>query len=203
MNEHVAGATGLIITDPYNEFISEGGRIWSSIKDVAETVGTLDNMRQIAQAARTAGIRVFFSHHRRWRPGDFDGWAQLTDGQARTERLRLFPADGWGGQWHPDFIPEPGDVVLHEHWAQSGFANTDLDLQLKQHGIHKIVLIGLIAHTCIESTGRFGMELGYHVTLVRDATAAPTMEMMRAAHELNGPTFAHTITDTKTLVEQF
>jgi Isochorismatase family len=30
----------------------------------------------------------------------------------------------------------------------------------------------MVANTCIESTGSFGMELGYHVTLVKDATAA-------------------------------
>ena len=35
-----------------------------------------------------------------------------------------------------------------------------------------LILIGLIANTCIESTARFAVELGYHVTLVRDATAA-------------------------------
>jgi hypothetical protein len=34
------------------------------------------------------------------------------------------------------------------------------------------------------------------VTLVRDATAAFTAEMVRAAHELNGPTFAHAILTT-------
>jgi len=74
-----------------------------------------------------------------------------------------------------------------KHWAQSGFANTDLDFQLKQHGKTHVILIGLLANTCIESSGRFAMELGYHVTLVRDATAAFSPEMMHAAHELNGP----------------
>ena len=44
------------------------------------------------------------------------------------------------------------------------------------------------------------MELGYHVTLVRDATAAFTKAMMHAAHELNGPTFAHLILTTAQLV---
>jgi len=34
------------------------------------------------------------------------------------------------------------------------------------------------------------MEPGYYVTLVKDATAAFAKEMMHAAHELNGPTFA-------------
>ena len=75
----------------------------------------------------------------------------------------------------------------------SGFANTDLDFRLKQKGIIQVIVIGLLANTCIETTSRFAVELGYHVTLVKDATAAFTKEMMRAAHELNGPTFAHAI----------
>src|SRR6266542_2083379 len=36
-----------------------------------------------------------------------------------------------------------------------------------------------------------GMELGYHVTLIKDATAAFEQEGMHAAHEVNGPRFAH------------
>ena len=63
-----------------------------------------------------------------------------------------------------------------------------------------MIVIGLLANTCIESTSRFAMELGYHVTLVKDATAVFTKEMMRAAHELNGPTFAHVILTTAELV---
>ena len=63
-----------------------------------------------------------------------------------------------------------------------------------------MIVIGLLANTCMKSTSRFAMELGYHVTLVNDATTAFTKEMMRAAHELNGPTFAHAIVTTAELV---
>jgi nicotinamidase-related amidase len=45
------------------------------------------------------------------------------------------------------------------------------------------------------------MELGYHVTLVRDATAAFSHEMMHAAHHLNGPTYAHANVITSELIE--
>ncbi len=82
----------------------------------------------------------------------------------------------------------------------SGFANTDLDVLLRQRGITHVIVVGLLANTCIESTARFAMELGYHVTLVKDATAAFTPAMMHAAHELNGPTYAHAITDTQRLL---
>jgi len=87
-----------------------------------------------------------------------------------------------------------------EHWAQSGFANTDLDTQLTQRGIQKIILVGMVANTCVESTARFGMELGYHVTLMKDATAAFSHEGMHAAHEVNGPLFSHAILTTEELL---
>jgi nicotinamidase-related amidase len=45
-------------------------------------------------------------------------------------------------------------------------------MQLKQRGITRVILVGLLANTCTETTGRYAQELGYHVTLVRDATAA-------------------------------
>ena len=63
-----------------------------------------------------------------------------------------------------------------------------------------MIVVGLLANTCIESTARFAMELGYHVTLVRDATAAFSPEAMHAAHEINAPTFAHAILTTDALI---
>jgi nicotinamidase-related amidase len=58
----------------------------------------------------------------------------------------------------------------------------------------------MIANTCIESTGRFGMELGYHVTLIKDATAAFSHDAMHAAHAIDGPTYAHAILTTEELL---
>jgi uncharacterized protein len=80
--------------------------------------------------------------------------------QRLVQQLQPFAKDTWGGEWHPDFVPQPGDIVIKEHWAQSGFANTDLDFQLKQHGVTRVFAVGLLANTYIESTGRFAMELG-------------------------------------------
>jgi nicotinamidase-related amidase len=53
----------------------------------------------------------------------------------------------WSGEWHPDFMPQPGDIIIKEHRAQNGIANTDLDFQLKQRGIGRVIVIGLLANT--------------------------------------------------------
>src|SRR5262249_4705663 len=83
----------------------------------------------------------------------------------------------------------------------SGFANTDLDLQLKKHGIHKLIVIGLRANTCVESTVRFAAELGYEVTMVKDATASFSGEEMHAALDINIPNYASAIVTTNEVVE--
>ena len=134
--------------------------------------------------------------------GDYAHWHHTTPYQRSGAQRRIFEKGSWGGTFHDDFQPQDGDVVVHEHWGTSGFANTDLDLQLKQYGIGRVILIGLIANTCLEATGRFAMELGYHVTLVKDATAAFSAEAMHAAHEINGPTYAHVITTTSALIAE-
>jgi nicotinamidase-related amidase len=198
-----AASTGILLVDPYNDFLSEGGKLWPLAKETAEEVHLLDHLRTIVATARNVGMRIFFVPHHRWEPGDYTHWKHPTHTQIASGNRQTFAKDTWGGTFHDDFQVQSGDIVIKEHWAQSGFANTDLDQQLKQHGIERIVVIGMLANTCIESTSRFGMELGYHVTLVRDATAAFSREAMHAAHELNGPTFAHAILTTDELIAAF
>ncbi|MEU4098253.1 isochorismatase family cysteine hydrolase [Streptomyces sp. NPDC026673] len=193
-------STAILLVDPYNDFLSEGGKVWPALESVATQVGLLDNLRAVVGAGRRAGQKVFFVPHRRWQEGDYETWEHPNPTQRLIQDRHTFALGTWGGEFHPDFQPTDEDVVVLEHWAQSGFANTDLDFQLKQHGITHVIVIGLLANTCIESTGRYAMELGYHVTLVRDATAAYLPEMLHAAHELNGPTYAHAITTTADLL---
>ena len=193
--------TGLLIVDPYNDFMSEGGKLYGAIKATADASGMFDNLRRIIPAVREAGIQVFIVPHHRSHHGDFDGWQHINMFQKAGLPTKAFEVGSWGGEFNTEFGPKEGDIVIKEHWAQSGFANTDLDAQLKQHGVQKIILVGLIANSCIESTARFGMELGYHVTLVPDATAAFSAEGMKAA-ATNAPMYAHAILSTADLLEQ-
>ena len=193
--------TALLFVDPYNDFLAEDGKLWPIASAIAIQVGLLDNLRRITAAVREAGIPVFAVPHHRSEPEDFAGWQHATPYQLGVAKVQPFAKGSWGGEWHPDFAPRPGDVVVKEHWGSSGFANTDLDFVLKQQGARRLILVGLLANTCIEGTARFAAELGYHVTLVTDATAAGSPERMHAAHVLNGPTFAHRIVTTAELID--
>lgn len=192
--------TAYLLVDPYNDFLSEGGKVFPLIKAMADQNGLLDNLRKLDRAVRGLQIPVVIVPHHRWEKGDYENWDHPTPTQCKIMHMHHFARGEWGGEWHPDFAPQDGDIVVQEHWGSSGFANTDLDFRLKQKGITHVIIAGLLANTCIEATARYAAELGYHVTLVRDATAAFKAEMMHAAHELNGPTFAHVIACTDELI---
>ena len=192
--------TGLVVIDPYNDFISDGGKVWDRIKGVAEGNQCIPHMLQLLAAARGTGISVFYALHRRYRPGDYETWKYIAPIQKAAWLRKTFAYDTWCGEIRSGFEPRPGDVVASEHWCSSGFASTDLDLQLNKHGIHKLIVMGLIAHTCVEATVRYAAELGYEVTMVQDATADYSDKEMHAALEINIPNYATAIVTTEEIV---
>ena len=193
--------SALLVIDPYNDFISEGGKIWDRLKSVAEANGCVPHMLQVLNAARKAELRVFYALHRRYRPGDYETWKYIAPIQKAAWLHKAFEYGTWGGEIRSEFTPQLGDVVALEHWGSSGFANTDLDLQLKKHGVHQLIVIGLIAHTCVEATVRYAAELGYEVTMVKDATADYSEEEMHAALDVNLPNYASAVVITRDVVD--
>jgi ureidoacrylate peracid hydrolase len=192
--------TALLVIDPYNDFISAGGKIWDRIRAVAEANNCVPHMLQVLVAARTAELRVFYALHHRYRPGDYETWKYVAPIQKAAWARKSFEYGTWGGEIRAELAPKPGEIVAMEHWCSSGFANTDLDLQLKKHGIHQLIVIGLIAHTCVEATVRFAAELGYEVTVVKDATADYSDEEMHAALDINMPNYANALVSTEEIV---
>ncbi len=59
--------TALLVIDPYNDFISEGGKVWDRLKTVAEANDCIPHMLQVLNAARKAELRVFYALLHRYR----------------------------------------------------------------------------------------------------------------------------------------
>ena len=133
-------------------------------------------------------------------PGDYETWKYIAPIQKRSWLSKAFEYGTWGGEIRREFEPQPGEIVTLEHWGSSGFANTDLDLLLKKHGIHQLIVIGLIAHTCVEATVRYAAELGYDVTMVRDATTDYSEVEMHAALDVNIPNYASAVVTSNEIV---
>lgn len=194
-------STALILVDPYNDFLSEGGKLWENVKETVLGNNVIENLKLLVSECRKAKIQIIYAPHRKTQKGDYLNWSFLSPSQAGSKNLILFEKDSWGGEFHPDLLPQENDLIAQNHWTASGFANTDLDFLLKQHGIQHIVIAGMRANTCIDSTARYGVELGYHVTLIKDGIGAFNWEEIKATVETNFPNYGHQLYNTKEFVK--
>jgi nicotinamidase-related amidase len=71
---------------------------------------------------------------------------------------------------HPDVLPREGEVVIGKHHANA-FRDTDLLATLRNLGVTKLIVCGMQTHMCVEAAARAAADLGFEVTVVRDACA--------------------------------
>jgi nicotinamidase-related amidase len=184
--EYDAASTALLLVDPYNDFLSDGGKIWPMVRGVAADVGLLENLRTVVAGVRAVGIRVSSSRIGVGNP-------ETTNPGNTRIRVRI-PCSACNRS-RRGFGAGIG-IPNSSHGRKTSSCTSTGPRAASRTRITHVVAVGLLANTCIESTGRFPMELGYHVTLVSDATAAFSRDHMHAAHGLNGPPFAHAILAT-------
>jgi nicotinamidase-related amidase len=95
--------TALLCVDLYNDFLSEGGKLWPWVKDIAAEVNLLNNLRAVVRTAREVGIAVYHVPHHRWEPGDYINWKYPSPYQLGAAQRQAFAKDTWGGTFHDDF----------------------------------------------------------------------------------------------------
>ena len=193
MPSYPAHQTAVVVVDPFNHFLSEGGKMWPYVKETVEQGHVVEHLGLLLQTARNHRLLVVYAPHRHTREGDYLNWKHFSPSQEGTKKLVLFQQGSWGAEFHPALTPQPGDLIAQHHWTASGFANTDLDFLLRMHGIESVVIGGMRANTCIDCTARYAVELGYHVTFIRDGIGSFNQEEIRATVEINFPNYGHAL----------
>lgn len=195
--------TALILIDPFNDFLSEGGKLYPYTKETVEGVNLVQNISRLLHKAREQGLKIIYAPHHHTTKADYLNWKFLAPSHQGTKNMTVFEKGSWGAEFHPDLLPQPGDLIAQNHWTASGFANTDLDFLLRMHNIERIVLAGMRANTCIDSTARYGVELGYHVTLIKDGIAAFNWDEIKATVEINFPNYGHSLLSVQEFIDSF
>ncbi|ROS73142.1 nicotinamidase-related amidase [Curtobacterium sp. PhB130] len=81
-----------------------------------------------------------------------------------------------GVGFHPLVAPADGEPVLEKHEPNS-FVGTGLQSLLADAGVTELVVVGMMSSMCVDSTVRAASELGFTVTVVSDACAAPDLTL--------------------------
>lgn len=88
----------------------------------------------------------------------------------------IFATGSDGAAIHPRLTPQTGETVITKT-LPSSFDNTTLHAFLQERGITTLVLAGLMAHMCVETTARTAVPLGYGVIVAADACASRDLPM--------------------------
>ncbi len=131
---------------------------------------------KVLQAARSAGVRVFFFRHMSL-PVEVAGVSQLRMAMAwqRVDKVSdvkpWFLRDTPGFQLIPELSPLPSEVIF-DKITMSAFEGTPLNIALRDSGINSFAIVGVAMEIGIEPTVRHAADLGYIPVIVTDACGA-------------------------------
>jgi nicotinamidase-related amidase len=170
--------TALVLVDVQDAFMQEKGDL---TRQLAALVSYAKKQQyRIVYAPTKRGI------NRRYRaPAHSDIQRQL----AAFDNAELTPAL---------LAPSSGDHVLQHRESLSAFSGTDLHTRLAAEGIKRLILVGPLVNTTLDSTIRDAAQLGYHTTVVSDCTG-PVSPAITAAIGMTFPRYAHEVIDFSTL----
>ena len=151
--------TALVIIDMLNDFVRPGAPL-----RVEGAESLIPANRRGIEAARKAGSLVLY----------------LTDAHLPDDlEFRAWPAHAVrgteGGKVIEELAPEATDVVVPKR-RFSGFFGTELDLQLREHRIQRLVLTGILTDICVYHTAVDAVQMAYEVLVAKNAVAAVTQE---------------------------
>jgi nicotinamidase-related amidase len=175
------------------------------VEQIADAEEVTARVASVLEAARAAGVRVFFTRHMSL-PNEVAGASQLRTAMAwqRVSSVAdvkpAFPRDSPQFEIVPELAPLASEGVF-DKLGMSAFVGTPLDMALRDCALGAFAVVGVALEVGIEPTVRHATDLGYLPVVVTDACGAghaEAAERSLAALEFAGGTL---FTDSGTLRE--
>jgi ureidoacrylate peracid hydrolase len=191
----VASETAFLCIEYQNEFCSPGGKLHDAVKECMEATNMLPTSIQTIASARQAGCTIIHC------PIILSclSWCPPYGILADIKKIEAFTDGEWGADYVDGMRPVGWDLLVKGKNGVCGFASTNLDLLLRQHGVKNVVLCGFLTNYCVESTMRTAYEKGFKVYTLKDCMAATSMAAQDAALEYNFDRFSIPTTSVQLL----
>jgi ureidoacrylate peracid hydrolase len=166
--------TALLAIDLQNAYLAEdqpgyfhaGRRIIGNVNRLAAALRARGG--SVVWIRNTLGLEVL---------QDWPVYGSLRRDGLREDMLRALTQGSLGHQLWAELDVSEQDLVLNKR-RYSAFisGSSDIDAQLRARGVDTLIIAGVLANVCCESTARDAMMLNYHVVMAADATAAHSQE---------------------------
>ncbi|WP_099353706.1 cysteine hydrolase family protein [Fredinandcohnia onubensis] len=146
-------STALIIVDIQNDYFANGKmELVNPDKAAANAAKVLDWFRQNNKD------NIFHVQH-----------------IAASPELGFFLPNTEGAEIHETVLPLEHENLIIKNFPNS-FLKTDLESKLREKGVTKVVVVGMMTHMCIDATVRAAVDLGFETLLIEDACATRDLE---------------------------
>lgn len=161
--------SALVLIDMANDFVYAGGVIADAGGPdyQARAQSILPALCQLVQRAREVGVLVVY----------------VTDAHTpEDQELVKWPPHSMVGSWNAEIVPalapQAGDLIVTKQ-TYSPFVHTEIEVQLRSRGIHRLYVAGLHTDCCCRHFSGDAFQRGFDLIWVTDAMQAFTSE----AHE--------------------
>jgi ureidoacrylate peracid hydrolase len=184
-----ASKSALLILHYQNGLVRHDGVFaFSGTPDQVEKHNCLEKTAGVLKASRGASILVVYVNIA-YRPG-FPELKKPTYPLIESIQERgAFLRGSRDAEVPEELKPEEGDITVI-NFDSSAFSHTDLDCILRAKDVKQLFLAGIATNWIVESTTRYGAELGYDITVLEDCCQGFTDELHNFAIKETLPFYA-------------
>lgn len=178
--------SALLVVDMQNDFCDPKGKFAKWGRDVSQMQSIVPAVQELIDTAHNAHVPVIFTQGSedvrfrkgpdlrravKWEEKDGDGSVDSERGTFGWEFYKVEPEEG-------------KDIVIEKHkW--SAFDGKDkkgrtLNQILEEHGVRSLVITGVVAETCVETTVRDAYGKDYFVVIPRNSIGSNDPEQLKA-----------------------
>jgi biuret amidohydrolase len=146
------------------------------VSQLADGAEVTERVGRVLDAARRAGVRVFFTRHMTL-PTELMGISQLRSAMAWQRKDRVedvvspFLRDSPGFQVVPELDPLDSEAIF-DKLSMSAFEGTPLEFALRDAQVGAFAIVGIAIEVGLEPTVRHGADRGLIPVVVTDACGA-------------------------------
>jgi nicotinamidase-related amidase len=195
-------ATTAVLTMELQEGTVGDHVVLPALRDEVVRTGMLDVVRQVCDAARSAGVRVVHCTHESRADGAGSALNcaifAVYDRMRREQGSAPTQSGTPGAQLVPGLL-DPRDVVVPRITGMTPFTSTALDQILRNLGVRTVVATGVSVNLGVMGMALTALDLGYQVVVVRDAVAGVPAEYAQAVLDNSLPLIS-TVTTSEELI---
>ncbi len=183
--EHCA----LLVVDMQNDFLDQNGYFAQRERSIEQMQSIVPYIQTLIGAARKSGVPIIFTKGYedvkfrkgpdlrravKWEENDNDGSVNSQSGT-------------WGSEFYKDIEPQTSDIVIEKHkWSAFSGAdkeNKSLKQILDDLGVKTLVIAGVVAETCLETSIRDAYDEDYFVVIPEHSVGSNNAKQLEARME--------------------